>query len=475
MMEKADPARLFEAVLREDFCSFAQAAFAVVSPGERLLWNWHLEAICYQLERVERGEINRLIIEVPPRSGKSFLASVAFPAFCIGRNPRSKIISTSYSSDLAIKFGNDSRALMRSAIYRRLFPHIRGESLKNTETELLTSQRGYRYITSTGGTLTGRGGELIIIDDPLKPEDAQSDAKREAANSWFRNTLYSRLNSKADGAIILIMQRLHINDLAGILRQEEGWTVLSLPAIAEETTTISLGGGREHQRSRGDVLHPAREPHFELLKTKGIIGTYNFSAQYQQQPVPPEGEIIKWDWFNTFKEIPGEARQIVQSWDIAIKPDERNDYSVCTTWAIVGNQYYLLDLVRKRLEFTQLYSEAVGLARLWRTNVILIEDKATGSALIQHLKSQRLVGVPTPIGINPRDDKVTRALVASPLIQAGQVHLRSDARWLQDLRHEVVQFPSGAHDDQVDSISQFLNWAQSNRYPAVGMARIIGR
>jgi predicted phage terminase large subunit-like protein len=474
-MESPDATRLFEALLREDPSSFAQAAFRTVAPGEELKWNWHLDAICHQLECVLNGEINRLIIEVPPRSGKSFLASVVFPAFCLGRDPRAKIITASYSNDLAVKFANDSRALMRSLLYQRLFPNLRADPSKNTETEFVTSQRGYRYVTSTGGTLTGRGGELIIVDDPLKPEDAHSDAKRDAANSWFRNTLYTRLNSKADGAIILVMQRLHINDLAGSLRQEDGWTVLSLPAIAEQDEIIAVGCGSVHRRAAGDVLHPEREPLAELMKTKAIVGSYNFSSQYQQQPVPPEGEIVKWRWFGMFRELPCEPRQIVQSWDIAIKPEERNDYSVCTTWAVIHDQYYLLDLVRTRLEFTQLHFEVVELARRWHADVILIEDKASGSALIQHLRSQRVVGVPAPIGINPKDDKQTRMIVATPLIEAGGVHLRENAAWLQDLRRELVQFPCGAFDDQVDSISQFLNWVQDRSGPTFGIVRVIGR
>lgn len=474
-MQHPDPARLLEAILREDFASFAQAAFGIVAPGETLHWNWHLDAICYQLERVRKGEINRLIVEVPPRSGKSFLASVAFPAFCLGRNPRAKIITASYSIDLATKFGNDSRALMRSPLFQRLFPNLRVDIAKNTEIEFVTSQRGCRYITSTGGTLTGRGGELVILDDPLKPEDAHSDAKRNAVNNWFRNTLYTRLNSKVDGAIILVMQRLHINDLAGSLREEDGWTILSLPAIAEQDEAIPLGPHRMHHRKLGDALHSEREPLADLQRTKGILGSYNFSAQYQQQPVPPDGEIVKWRWFQMFRDLPSSTRQIVQSWDIAIKPEERNNYSVCTTWAVVRDQYYLIDLFRKRLAFTELHSEVVALARRWRADVILIEDKASGSALIQHLRSQRPVGVPTPIGINPKDDKQTRMLVATPLIEAGRVHLREDGEWLHDLRHELVQFPSGAYDDQVDSMSQFLNWVQARSVPSFGTARILGR
>jgi len=339
----------------------------------------------------------------------------------------------------------------------------------------VTRQRGYRYSTSTGGTLTGRGGELIILDDPLKPEDAQSEAKRDAAKNWFRNTVYTRLNSKLNGAIILVMQRLHIDDLAGHVRENGDWTILSLPAVAETPQLIELGEGRTHSRSIGEILHPEREPKAVLEQIRATIGSYNFSAQYQQEPVPPEGEVVKWSWFRMFETLPSGTRRVVQSWDIAIKPEERNNYTVCTTWAVVGENYYLLDLFRKRLEFAGLHTAVVDLSRRWRADTILIEDKVSGSALLQMLKAQPKVGVPSPIGITPKDDKVTRMVIATPLIEAGRVHLRANTDWLGELRKELVQFPSGQFDDQVDSISQFLNWVPTRRQSAVGFATIIGR
>lgn len=472
MGTKIDPRRLAEAIKRSNLREFAKAAFEILMPGERLEWNWHLDAICHQLEQVMLGKVQRLIIEVPPRSLKSFLASVIFPAFCLGRNPSSKIIAASYSLDLAGKLANDCRALLRSDFYRSLFQTTEALLNKNTETEYLTSARGYRYSTSTGGTLTGRGGEIIILDDPLKPEDAQSDAKREAAHSWLKNTVFSRLNSKKTGAIILVMQRLHIDDPAGRLREQGGWTVLSLPAIAEVEAHIELGQGRVHTRAPGDILHAAREPKHILDAIKRDIGTYNFSAQYQQEPVPPEGEIVKWGWFRFFERLPVGPRRVVQSWDIAIKPEDRHDYSVCTTWAIVGDQYYLLDLYRKRLAFPDLHRAVTDLARRWSAETLIIEDKASGTALIQQLKEKRQVGVPIPIAYLPKEDKVTRMLAETPAIEAGHVHLQADAGWHGDLKTELVQFPNGRFDDQVDSISQFLSWARGYRVPDFGLARI---
>src|SRR5215471_4361421 len=203
---------LLNALLRNDFCCFVQKVFATVCPGDAFMPNWHLEAMAYSLERVRRGETNRLIITMPPRNLKSICVSVALPAFILGHDPTRRIIAVSYSQDLATKHSNDCRTVLQSEWYREIFPKTRIDSSKNTEAEFMTTARGFRLATSVGGTLTGRGGNLIIIDDPTKPDDAFSEVKRSAANQWFTNTLLSRLDDKRTGAIAVVMQRVHIDD-----------------------------------------------------------------------------------------------------------------------------------------------------------------------------------------------------------------------------------------------------------------------
>lgn len=467
--------RLLDAIRRSDFKAFARATYHITFPGEELAWNWHLDAICYELDRVLRGATKRLIIEVPPRSLKSFLASVVFPAFYLGRNPAAQLIAASYSLDLAGKLSNDCRALMRSDWYRSIFPHVTAFASKDTETQFVTAQAGFRYATSSGGTLTGRGADLIILDDPQKSDDAQSQAKRRSLQDWFRNTLYTRLNNRQTGAMILVMQRLHIDDLAGFLRERGDWRTLSLPAIAPLAQSVQIGPNEWHHRMPGDLLHPARESQRELHDLKRTMGSYNFSAQYLQQPVPLEGELVKWGWFRQFDTLPEGQRQIVQSWDVAIKAEQIHDHSVCTTWAIIGRDYYLLNLFRDRLAFPLLRQAAIRLAGHWQANTILIEDVSSGSALIQMLNENSVVRIPRPIGIVPKLDKVSRMSAASATIEAGQVHLQAGASWQDDLRSEIAQFPYGAHDDQVDSISQFLNWARTSSGTQFGLVRISAR
>jgi len=296
---KQDP-NLIEAILRHDLYCFIQAAFPIVSPGVPFAPNWHLEAVAYHLTRVLDGEIKRLIITIPPRSLKSICGSVCFPAFALGRNPTWRIICVSYAESLARKHANDCRAVMRSDMYNRLFPNTRISLAKDTEVEFATTLGGNRLSTSVGGTLTGRGGNLIIIDDSLKPQDAYSELARDSVKQWYANTLLSRLDDKKNDAIVVIMQRLHMDDLVGHLLEQEGWTHLNLPAIAESEQYVPLGPGRFHVRRPGDVLHPAREPRTVLDELKYSMGSIDFAAQYQQQPIAEGGNLIKWAWFQFY-------------------------------------------------------------------------------------------------------------------------------------------------------------------------------
>ena len=351
--------RKFQALLRSDFRAFVHKAFTTLCPGQEYVSTWHVEAIARQLERVRRGEIRRLIINMPPRSLKSIMASVAFPAFVLGHDPSRRIICVSYSGDLSRKHSNDFRALLESSWYRRTFPNARIGPYKNSEIEIELTERGFRLATSVGGTLTGRGGDIIIIDDPLKPDDALSETKRSAANQWFANTLLSRLDDKRTGAIAIVMQRVHMDDLTGfLLSQSSEWELLSLPAIAEFEETIALGNGHSHRRQFGEALSPEREPLHVLEALKLQIGSDAFSAQYQQAPVPPGGAMVKRHWVRRYgDELPPPAEQLmtVQSWDVASKGGPDNDWSACTTWILTRRKrWYLLDVWRRRVDYPAL-------------------------------------------------------------------------------------------------------------------------
>ena len=301
--------------------------------------------------RVQGGETARLLINQPPRSLKSICVSVAYVAWLLGHDPTRRIIVVSYSNDFAAELHRQFRMVIDAPWYRALFPAMR--PAKDTGTELVTTKGGSRYATSVGGTLTGRGADLIVVDDPLKAEEAMSEPACKRVIDWYAGTLVSRLNDKEKGPIIVVMQRLHEYDLAGHLLEKGGWFHLDLPAIAIEDSVIPIGRGKETTRRVGDVLHEARENKEALDRIKAEIGSLMFSAQYQQRPVPLEGNIVRRDWFRFDGQLPQPSPRdrVVQSWDIAMTTGEANDYSVCTTWRMVGSDYYLVDVFRDRLPY----------------------------------------------------------------------------------------------------------------------------
>lgn len=448
---------------RRDLSRFIHRTFQTVSPAYTYEGNWHIKAMAWHLQQCHEGTIKRLLITVPPRHLKSICASVAFPAWVLGKDPTKLITCASLSENLASKHAGDCRLVVNSGWYQRLFPGTRISRDKNAELNFVTTRRGGRYSTSVGGTVTGRGGSILIIDDPIKPEDAKSEARRTAVNEWFDGTVYTRLDDKRDGVIIVVMQRLHLEDLAGhLLQKDENWTHLNLPAIAETDQEIPIGPGKTHFRRTGDVLHPQRESFERLEQTKKSMGSFDFSAQYQQNPLPPEGNLIKWGWFEFYDQPPQRAvgDMIVQSWDTAFKPGESNDFSVCTTWLVKGNQYYLLDVLREKPRYPELKRRVIEHAIAYNPDALLIEDKGSGMALIPDIREANATGVPYPIEIHPQGDKSLRMSVQSAKIEAHQVYLPKSARWLDDFRIEVLQFPRGRHDDQIDSVSQFLKWIQ---------------
>ncbi|WP_027525472.1 phage terminase large subunit [Bradyrhizobium sp. Ec3.3] len=450
---------VLDALLRRDLRSFIHKVFYTVFPGIAYLPNWHIDAIVYQLLRLMSGRGGRLLINQPPRSLKSLSVSVAYVAWLLGHDPNRRVIVVSYSNDLAAELHRQFRMLIESPWYRLLFPALR--IAKDTGSELVTTAGGSRYATSVGGTLTGRGAELIIVDDPLKAEDAMSEVARKRVIDWYSGTLVSRLNDKESGQIIVVMQRLHEDDLAGHLLQTGGWHHLDLPAIAVDDDEIPVAAGRFVRRCAGDVLHPAREDRTVLERIKAEIGSLQFSAQYQQRPVPIEGNLIKREWFRGYETLPkpGARDRVVQSWDTAMTTGEHNDYSVCTTWRIVNNNYYLLDVFRGRQQYPDLRRTVISLAAKHKVDAVLIEDVGPGMMMLQDLQRDTPNGMPRPIGIKPEGSKTDRMAAQSFRIEAGQVHLPTNAAWLGHFLLELLAFPHGKHDDQVDSTSQFLKWA----------------
>lgn len=458
--EADDPRSLLVELMREDFTAFLRKAYSWVRGGERIAWNWHIDAIAYQLERVRSGPLRRLLVTMPPRNLKSLTISVAWIAWMLGRDPRLNFVSVSYSSELAGKLARDCIALMTAPWYRELFPRTVLSPRRTASGDFETTYGGGRLATSITGTLTGRGGDIIVIDDPIKPEEANSETTREFVNNWFRSTLASRLNDKESGALICVMQRLHEHDLAGTLIEAGGWDQLSLPAIATEEEVIRLPRGLVHRRRAGDVLHPMRESMVVLEQQRAAMGSAAFEAQYQQQPLPATGNLVQVDWLCDYPATfePMSSGHIVQSWDTATKDGVQNDWSVCITAHVRHAEVRIIDVFRRRLTFPELKRHCVQLARKHCVQTLLVEDAASGAQLIQTLRAEQPARVPLPIACRPEGDKYSRMAGSTGQIEAGQLMLPAEAPWLATFKAELLGFPNSRHDDQVDALSQLLGW-----------------
>jgi predicted phage terminase large subunit-like protein len=446
--------RILEAVYRTDFLSFFHSCFDLLEPGSTLKMNWHHEAMAYHLELVRRGVIKRLIIVAPPRILKSLMASVAFPAYVLGCDPTARIIGISYGADLQVMFNNQRRTVINSPHYRRLFPGV--ELSKNTESEFHTTQGGCCYAKSVESGVTGLGGGLLIIDDYQKAQDMDSETRRSSTNKLYYSTIASRLDNQHTGAIVVVGQRLHPDDLIGVLlRSPEQWTVLLLPAIAEKDEPIPIGPGRWHWRRVGDLLHPEQLSH-QTLEARKIENPEIYAAQYQQSPIPPGGFMIKRDHIQYCDELPRRTSSAtyLQSWDPAQKPGEMNSRSACLDILVQDNKYFIASAVAGQWEYHDLERLVLSRAENQKPDAILIEDTSFGTALIGALKQKGL----KVVAVKPEGDKKTRLLRQMSKFTNRQVIVLRSAPGRADLETELFAFPGGHRDDFVDALTQALDY-----------------
>jgi predicted phage terminase large subunit-like protein len=461
-----DDKRILRALLREDLSAYTEKVFRTLEPGIAYRHNWHVDHIAWHLDRVLRGEVRRLIINVPPRSMKSIAASVAFSTYAIAKDPTWRIICVSYAEELARKLSADALRVLNSGWHCELFPRLQLDRKRPGLAALKTTQRGYRMAMGMGGAILGHGADLIIIDDPIKPGDAISKAERRRVNETFDNTIFTRLNNKATGAIVIIMQRLHQDDLVGHVLDKDDWELVSIPAIEVEDRDYRIGESPDdvYHRLAGEILHPEREGREELERIRRMLGSLTFSAQYQQAPVAPEGNIVRRDWIRTYTTAPMSFDLRIASWDTASTLGDNSDYSVGTVWGAKGLDFYLLDIVRGKFEAPELRRRIIDLGKIWSVDQTLIENTELGRALTQDL---RRAGVYSVILRNIRDDKATRFVAQSARFESGQVHAPQDAPWLAEWLDELLAFPNGRHDDQVDSTSQALHYLTKRMAPLV--------
>lgn len=461
--------KTLKAILKNDFYSYVQKVFYEITGGEPFIPNWHIEVLCHKLEQARLGEIKRLIINVPPRSLKSIIVNVAFSTWILGHTPSEKIISASYSSDLSEKFARDSKRVMESAWYRELFPKSIIAKDRGAANDLNTISRGGRFATSIEGTLTGRGGNFIIIDDPIKPSETMSENALNKVNEWYRNTLLSRLDNKEEGVIIVVMQRVHENDLTGyLLETPNHWTHVKIPQIATEDELWEVRD-KVYRRKEGELLNPQQMDIKTIFELKHQMGTYVWSGQYQQEPYPSEGGIIREEWLRFYNTPPNDIVELYLSWDTGNKTGINNAYSACCVIGVSNkDEFYLLEVIRGKYEMWDLLQNMKDVYDCYTYDhnargriKLLIEDKASGTQAIQMLRAMRdRYGRNFDVvEINPNEDKVSRLRGVSALIESGNVRFPSDnPDWWKEFKKELIGFPGTKFKDQVDAFTQAITY-----------------
>jgi len=449
----------FNYAISHNFNMFAEQVFQTLRSGKTYIETIATKLIIDSLLRMEHNEYNNLLINIPPRTLKSTIVSIAFTAWIFGKDPTAQVVCISYSDELAKDFSNATRKILESDWYQSAFPKTKISQIKNTETKFETTKYGSRTAISLKGGITGRGGEWIIIDDPQKPDDVLSETIRSRTNKIFDNTIISRLNNKVKDKIIVVGQRLHVDDFYSHVKKFSSWHELVITAIAEVDEKFELLSGETITRVKDSVINPEIEPLDILLQIKAGMSDYNFSAQYQQDPIPEKGNIINFDYFlyYTYKNHPPFSH-IIQSWDIALSTGENNDYSACVTAGLHCERgwVYILDITRGKWELPDLTEKIVQMRNNFNADHVIIEDSPISKGLIQHLKQQYF----SVITHKPEFSKEVRANNQTYKIKGGEVILPKDAPWLEAFKSEVLAFPKGAHDDQVDALIQLLENVQ---------------
>jgi predicted phage terminase large subunit-like protein len=454
---------------------FVRGAWMVVEPATPFISNWHIDAICDHLEAVTRGDIRKLLVNVPPRHMKSLTVSVFWPAWEWIQSPHTRWLFSSYSQSLATDHSVLCRRVIQSEWYQERWGHLfKLVDDENQKTSFENDRTGRRIATSVGGTATGKGGDRIVYDDPHNAKTIESDTEREAVIEWYDGTMGSRKNDPKKSVEVLIMQRLHEDDLTGhVLKQQGDWEHLCLPAEYEPGRCSVSTGWTDPREKKGELLWPEREGKSELEGHQKRMGSYKYAGQYQQNPVPSEGGILKKAWWNYY--TPGRLPafdEVLQSWDLTFKDTSGSDFVVGQVWGRDVANKYLIKQFRAHADFVETV-RAIKAMTLWveehfpafKAHAKLVEDAANGPAVMSALKRR----VPGLIPVAAEVSKEARAHAVSPEIEAGNVFVpgaeRSDGLtydddetplWVQEFIEECAGFPKGSNDDQVDAATQAL-------------------
>jgi predicted phage terminase large subunit-like protein len=475
----------FRPVERVSLRDFTREAWSSIRPGEAFGSSWHIDAICDHLEAAQRREIKRLRINIPPRHMKTLTTSVFFPAWTWTHSAAESFLFAHYSQNLAEDAALDCRDLLQSEWYRaRWGGRVALSQSQATKLNFRLRAGARRDTTSVGGTATGKGAGILVIDDPLNVADSFSRAVRDATNRYVRQTLMTRLNDPKTGVIVLMMQRVHEDDPCGHLRRLEeemggdAWEDLVLPAEYDPRRTcyIRATGWRDPRTVEGELLWPQRFDADAISRLKIQLGEYGTAGQLQQHPVPVAGGLFKRAWFRFFESLPTAFDYEWQYWDLSFKgstEEAGRSKVVGLHFGAIGGDVYILDEARGGWDFVETQREMLAFrARHPRTMAVLVEDKANGPAILSTLSAL----IPGLVADPVEGDKAARAYAVSPLVQAGHVYLprEADAPWVTDFLEEICLFDRGPHDDRVDAMGGGLRYWMRTFQPTQSLRAALG-
>lgn len=445
--------------------AFVKLAWRVLEPTTPLKWNWHLTLLCEYLEDIALGHNKRLIVNVPPRSLKSTIVTVCFPVWYWTKHPSKRFMCTSYAEGLSTKHSMDRRTILRSDWFQKGWGHkFKLSDDNDTKTEFTNNKRGHMTATSMLGTATGKGGNILIVDDPHDTTIAESEAKRKATLEAFDQKFTTRLDDKKEDSIIVVMQRLHLEDLTGHLLKQGGYVHLCLPAMAEEDEVrVFPVSGRVKQRRKGELLHDARESDKEITEMKLRLGSRGFAGQYQQRPTAKEGGLIKRHWIKYYQlsDLPHKWDELIQSWDCSFEDASTSDYVCGGVWGrYQANKYLLPWICHEQLDVVGTIRAIINCTNNYpKAYAKLVEKKANGHAIIQ-IMSDKVPGIISwpPEGVK-MESKEIRLQAHEPDFEAGNIWLPHPdlCPWVLDFVEELVNFPAVPNDDRVDMTTQALD------------------
>lgn len=442
----------YEIKLEDNLYEFVQEAWEYVD-CDNFIPTYHIKVVCDHLQAVADGKIKRLIINIPPGFAKSLLVSVMYPAWMWLKNPQHCFLTGANSSILATRDTVRSRDLIKSDWYQYLWAKMFAfSSDQNQKTYYTNDKKGHRFSFSTSSNFTGWRANTILLDDPLSFNDKYSKVKREKVNNMVGGGLMTRLKNQREDSIISMGQRLHFEDVTAFLMKKGGCELLNLPLEFMEATQAKTSIFTD-DRKEGELLWPERWDAAMVKDIKRDLGSVEYEAQYQQNPGDLTGGIINLNWFKYYKALPAFDR-VVDSWDTAFGEKQENDFSVGTTWGVTKNMFYLINVYKKQVGMPELKRAIVDIHNKFGSSKILVEDIGSGKSVVQELTFMTTLPF---IKVTPERCKVTRAHAAAPTVEAGNVSLPDEAPWLFDFKEELRMFPAAAHDDQVDSFTQFIN------------------